>query len=296
MRKVSGVSRELGLPFDPIDRAARIWERRFGPSSAMAAVTSIMRAQQLLLGELDAILRPYGLTFARYEALVLLSFSREGALPLRVMGERLMVHPTSVTNTIDRLEAQGMVIRRPNPADGRGRLAEITERGRDAVQVATRDLMAAEFGLSRLLRTRPRGAVHPAPLAAPVGRRLLGQADPAGLKRAASSGSGGPARSGRRRWSSRSACRFGDGGQGDSLLACGHADVGEPARRRHRPGRARRLPLRRARHQEVDPVAGGEQQRSRRASRRARSGEPGPAAPVQAAVARAQVAPESLDV
>jgi DNA-binding MarR family transcriptional regulator len=145
---VSGVSRELGLPFDPIDRAARIWERRFGPSSAMAAVTSIMRAQQLLLGELDAILRPYGLTFARYEALVLLSFSREGMLPLRVMGERLMVHPTSVTNTIDRLEAAGMVIRKPNPADGRGRLAEITARGRDAVQLATRDLMAAEFGMS----------------------------------------------------------------------------------------------------------------------------------------------------
>jgi DNA-binding MarR family transcriptional regulator len=145
---VSGVSRELGLPFDPIDRAARIWERRFGPSSAMAAVTSIMRARQLLLAELDAILRPHGLTFARYEALVLLSFSREGALPLRVMGERLMVHPTSVTNTIDRLEAAGMVKRKPNPADGRGRLAEITASGRDAVQLATRDLMAAEFGMS----------------------------------------------------------------------------------------------------------------------------------------------------
>ena len=137
----------LELPFDPIDRAAHIWEHRFGPSPAMAAVTSIMRAQQILLAELDAILRPYGLTFARYEALVLLSFSRAGALPLRVMGERLMVHPTSVTNTIDRLEAQGMVIRRPNPDDGRGRLAEITQRGRDAVRVATRDLMAADFGM-----------------------------------------------------------------------------------------------------------------------------------------------------
>jgi len=145
---VSGVRKELGLPFDPIDRAARIWERRFGPSSAMAAVTSIMRAQQILLAELDAILRPYGLTFARYEALVLLSFSRAGALPLRVIGERLMVHPTSVTNTIDRLQAQGMVVRRPNPDDGRGRLAEITDRGRDAVQVATRDLMTAQFGMA----------------------------------------------------------------------------------------------------------------------------------------------------
>jgi len=141
------VRKALELPFDPIDRAARTWERRFGPSSAMAAVTSIMRAQQILLGELDGLLRPYGLTFARYEALVLLSFSRAGALPLRVMGERLMVHPTSVTNTVDRLEAQGMVVRRPNPADGRGRLAEITQRGRDAVGAATRDLMAADFGL-----------------------------------------------------------------------------------------------------------------------------------------------------
>src|SRR3984885_14296877 len=113
----------------------------------MAAVTSIMRAQQILLGELDALLRPYGLTFARYEALVLLTFSRRGVLPLGLIGERLMVHPTSATNIIDRLERQQMVIRRPNPADGRGRLAEITQAGRDLVQRATRDLMAAEFGL-----------------------------------------------------------------------------------------------------------------------------------------------------
>jgi len=141
------VGKPLELPFDPIDRAARIWENRFGPSPSMAAVTSIMRAQQILLAELDALLRPYELTFARYEALVLLTFSRSGALPLRVIGERLMVHPTSVTNIISRLDRQGLVVRRPNPADGRGRLAEITEAGRAVVERATRDLMAADFGL-----------------------------------------------------------------------------------------------------------------------------------------------------
>jgi DNA-binding MarR family transcriptional regulator len=141
------VAKPLRLPFDPIARAAEIWERRFGPSPAMAAVTSIMRAQQILLAELDAILRPYGLTFARYEALVLLTFSRRGALPLGVIGERLMVHPTSVTNTITRLEKQGLVTRRPNPRDGRGRLAEITEEGRDAVRRATADLTEAGFGM-----------------------------------------------------------------------------------------------------------------------------------------------------
>src|SRR5215467_8889895 len=113
----------------------------------MAAVTSIMRAQQLLLAELDGLLRPYALTFARYEALILLTFSRRGSLPLRVMGERLMVHPTSVTNTIDRLEEQGMVVRRPNPRDGRGTLAEITGLGREVAERATGDLMAARFGM-----------------------------------------------------------------------------------------------------------------------------------------------------
>jgi DNA-binding MarR family transcriptional regulator len=143
------VVKRLDLPFDPIARAAEIWAERFGPSDAMAAVTSIMRAQQILLAELDGVLRPRGLTFARYEALVLLAFSRRGALPLRVMGERLMVHPTSVTNTVDRLEKQGFVRRLPNPRDGRGKLAEITPGGRDVMARSTDDLMAARFGMPR---------------------------------------------------------------------------------------------------------------------------------------------------
>jgi DNA-binding MarR family transcriptional regulator len=142
------VAKRLDLPFDPIERAAQIWEERFGPAAAMAAVTSVMRAQQILLAALDGVLRPRALTFARYEALVLLAFSRRGALPLRVIGERLMVHPTSVTNTIGRLEEQGLVSRRPNPRDGRGKLAEITPRGREVMAAATADLMAAEFGMA----------------------------------------------------------------------------------------------------------------------------------------------------
>jgi DNA-binding MarR family transcriptional regulator len=142
------VAKPLDLPFDPIARAAQIWESRFGDARAMAAVTAIMRVQQILLAQLDGLLRPYGLTFARYEALVLLTFSRAGALPMRLIGQRLMVHPTSVTNTIDRLEQQGLVVRKPNPEDGRGTLAEITRAGRDVVTQATADLMAAEFGMS----------------------------------------------------------------------------------------------------------------------------------------------------
>jgi DNA-binding MarR family transcriptional regulator len=138
------------LAFDPVQRAFELWRERWGESSSMRAVTSLMRAHQLVLAEVDAIVKPYGLTFARYEALVLLVFSRKGALPLSKIGERLQVHPTSVTNIVDRLEKSGLVTRRPNPLDGRGVLAEITDAGREVVEKATAALMEAEFGLGAL--------------------------------------------------------------------------------------------------------------------------------------------------
>ncbi|WP_344319018.1 MarR family transcriptional regulator [Actinocatenispora thailandica] len=144
------MGRELNLPFDPIERAGARWETEFGPSGPMMVATSIMRVQQLLLASFDALLKRYELTFARYEALVLLSFSRDGELPMRVIGERLMVHPTSATNIVDRLVGQGLVTRRRNPTDGRGVLAAITGPGRRVAAEATEELMAAGFGLDAL--------------------------------------------------------------------------------------------------------------------------------------------------
>ena len=109
------MARKLPLPFDPIEEAARQWGTRWAGVAQMRAVTSLMRVQQLVLAELDELLRPHGLTFARYEALVLLTFSRAGALPLGKMGDRLQVHPTSITSIIDRLEAAGHVVRTAAP-------------------------------------------------------------------------------------------------------------------------------------------------------------------------------------
>jgi DNA-binding MarR family transcriptional regulator len=116
----------------------------------MHAVTSLMRVQQLVIARLDTVLRPHGLTFARYEALVLLVFSSRGSLPLGKMGERLQVHPTSVTSIVRRLETAGLVTRKQHPDDGRAVLAEITADGRAVVDAATRDLLAADFGLGAL--------------------------------------------------------------------------------------------------------------------------------------------------
>jgi DNA-binding MarR family transcriptional regulator len=135
------------LPFDPIARAASLWEDRIGPSGTMSAVTSIMRVQQILLSATDGALRPHGLTFARYEALVLLSFARQGSLPMRVMGERLQLHPTSVTNIVDRLESDGLAKRSPHPSDRRTTLVSLTDAGAARMTEATRALTDVDFGL-----------------------------------------------------------------------------------------------------------------------------------------------------
>ena len=138
------------LPFDPIDEAARQWAERWDGVPAMHAVTSLMRVQQLVIGRLDAILKPHDLSFARYEALVLLVFSARGSLPLGKMGERLQVHPTSVTSIVRRLEESGLLRRLPHPEDRRAVLAEITDEGRAVVERATAELVAGDFGLGAL--------------------------------------------------------------------------------------------------------------------------------------------------
>jgi DNA-binding MarR family transcriptional regulator len=136
------------LPFDAIEEARRQWEDRWPTAAAsMATATSIMRAQQIVLSAVDGALRPFGLTFARFEALTLLSFTKEGRLPLGKIGQRLMIHPTSVTNVIDRLAADRLVERVPHPSDRRTTLAQLTPAGRALVLKATEVVNAIEFGL-----------------------------------------------------------------------------------------------------------------------------------------------------
>ena len=136
------------LDFDPIEEAGRQWREHWGqaPVPAMKAVTSIMRVQQILLARLNEGLAPYALTFARYEALMLLHFSRAGSLPLGKIGARLQVHPTSVTNLVDGLEKLGYARRTPHPRDRRTTLATITEQGREAATRATGALHEICFG------------------------------------------------------------------------------------------------------------------------------------------------------
>lgn len=142
------MSEPPALPFDPISEAHRQWRAQGWDDAAdgMAVVTSIIRVEQIMLGRIDALLKPFGLTFARYELLTLLSFTRTGALPLGKIGARLQVHPASVTNAVNRLEADALVERVPHPHDGRTTLATITAEGRRVARETSKVLNDEVFG------------------------------------------------------------------------------------------------------------------------------------------------------
>ena len=114
-------------------------------AAGMSAVTSVIRAQQLMMARIDAALKPFGLSFARYEMLRLLAFTREGRMPMASAIARLQVHPTSVTNTVDRLVRDGLVVREPHPADGRAAILVLTETGASSSSAATDALNAEVF-------------------------------------------------------------------------------------------------------------------------------------------------------
>ncbi len=138
--------------FDLIAETLRNWgERGLREANAMAAATSLARAHQVVLGRINQALSDHDLTFSRYEALALLSFARNNSMGMARMGERLQVHPTSVTSTIDRLERDGLVVRAPNPDDRRATLATLTDGGLELLEKATASLESIRWGMGSIV-------------------------------------------------------------------------------------------------------------------------------------------------
>lgn len=141
----------MGLDFDPIEEARLNWRRAgWGDGQAMVAATSVTRAHQIVLAEINAALAKFNLAFSRFEVLALLYFSRNESLPMGKIGARLQVHPTSVTSLVNRLADDGLVRRVAHPTDRRTTLVELTDEGRSITPRCAAALEAVEFGLSGL--------------------------------------------------------------------------------------------------------------------------------------------------
>jgi DNA-binding MarR family transcriptional regulator len=146
-------------PFDVVEASRRVWLERWDESAAsgMAVFTAILRSYQLLDDQVKAVMRRHGLTFARYEILTWLATDPESSLTLSWISKTLRIPPATVTDLIDRLEADGLVRRVAHPSDARTTLAEITPKGRRLADSATRDLNAhvyEQIGLSEPQRSQ----------------------------------------------------------------------------------------------------------------------------------------------
>jgi DNA-binding MarR family transcriptional regulator len=134
-------------PFDVVEASRRVWLQSWDPEAAsgMAVFTAILRSYQLLSDEVHRVMRRHDLTFARYEVLTWLATDPESSLALNWISKTLRIPPATVTNIIDRLEADKLVRRVAHPSDARTTLAVITARGRRIASNATDDLNATVY-------------------------------------------------------------------------------------------------------------------------------------------------------
>ena len=145
-REQPAPSRRRGRRRDPVDEATRHWHQRYEEAARFRALTSLVRTYGAAVRAIEALLRPLGLTLSRFEILLVLTFARSGALPIMRLRDVLMIHGSSVTYLVDRLEAAGLVSRESQPADRRVSLVRVTDEGRELVERASHLLAERGFG------------------------------------------------------------------------------------------------------------------------------------------------------
>lgn len=132
---------------DPVEVAARRWGDRYPETERFRALTALVRTYGVALRSIEQILRPVGLNLSRFELLLVLSFTRAGALPMMRLRDILMMHGSSVTYLVNRLVEAHLVERSDDPSDRRVSLVGITPAGRDVVERAANLLVQDGFGI-----------------------------------------------------------------------------------------------------------------------------------------------------
>lgn len=108
-----------------------------------AGLFALLHAAGSAEGFVESKLAPVGLSIPKLAALGRLVEAGD-SLPLGQLAERLACVKSNVTQLVDRLEADGLVAREPDPNDRRSRLAVITQAGRRAYEAGSRVQSQAE--------------------------------------------------------------------------------------------------------------------------------------------------------
>ena len=108
-----------------------------------AGVAEIVGTLGILETHLEKALEPLGLSLAKFKALHTLATAGE-PLPLRTLAEECACVRSNITQLVDRLEAEKLVLRTDDPSDRRSIRAELTAEGRARYKAGSRALQAAE--------------------------------------------------------------------------------------------------------------------------------------------------------
>ncbi|MBX3567928.1 MAG: winged helix-turn-helix transcriptional regulator [Rhizobiaceae bacterium] len=96
------------------------------PDSFGFLVTDLTR---LIRTEMDRLIAEAGLGITPGDARTLSHAARAGSIRQTLLAERIGVEAMTVSSSLDRLEAQGLIVRSADPADRRAKLVRVTEAG-----------------------------------------------------------------------------------------------------------------------------------------------------------------------
>jgi DNA-binding MarR family transcriptional regulator len=97
---------------------------------------------------------------------------RMGGVRLTELADRAQLSLAATSELVNDLEEMGYLVRRPDPADGRAKLIDLTERGRDAMFAAGHRVADIEQRWSKLVGTKDFGHM------CRTMQRLLDELDP----------------------------------------------------------------------------------------------------------------------
>ena len=134
--------------------------RRERPDLDLDAMGTTLRINQLMntaLRSAETLFEPHGITVGEFDVLAALRRGGAGAVLTPTTLPRVaMISPAGMTNRLNRLEAAGLIVRRPDPDDRRGSLVELTRNGHAIADRAIEELVTAENEFFRELSASER--------------------------------------------------------------------------------------------------------------------------------------------
>jgi DNA-binding MarR family transcriptional regulator len=146
---------------DHVDRLIEQW-RTISPDVPLDGMEVLARARRLTLltrPAIEAVFARYGIDTGEFD--VLATLRRSGAELIRPteLFHDLMISSGGLTDRLRRLEAAGFIDRVESPDDKRSKLVRLTGKGRDLIDTAFAEDMAAERELLSVLSREQIGQI-----------------------------------------------------------------------------------------------------------------------------------------